>query len=255
MRALVITSNSLRHKYFANIIFNEFELVGIIAEAKKSYYDKPKLESAIVSNHFDMLSSSEHKFFSKYDKFPLVKKFHLEMQGINNSEVVSWAKECNPEIVFIFGTGILDEAWLEQFPVLINLHLGLSPFYKGSATLFWPFVNNEISCVGATIHLAVKDVDAGPILKRIKPDLEVGDDYYSINYKTIKKAINALPRIASDYMCGNLLAKNHTVLSGGRVYKKSDFNESVLKKALANIGDGLTAQQLSEISGSPKCNC
>ena len=108
--------------------------------------------------------------------------------------------------------------------------------------------------MGATIHLAVKTVDAGPILKRVKPDLEKGDDYYTINYKTIKKVIDALPQVAVDYVSGKISGEPQVAVPGGYVYKKRNFNEKVLKQALSNIGDGLTVLQVEEIKGSSKCN-
>ena len=254
MRALVLTSNSLRHQYFANVISEKFNLKGVISEKKSKYYSKPKSESALVRRHFEMLSISERSFFSHYEDFPDVPTLHRDKNEINDQKNIVWAKGCEPDVVFLFGSGILNDGWLDQFPIIINIHLGLSPFYRGSATLFWPFVNDEISCVGATIHLAIKNVDAGPILKRVKPDLDEGDDYYTINYKTVKKAIDALPQITVDYMNGRILLKQQLPTPCGHVYKKIDFNEAVLKKAFTNIGDGLTVSQIEKIKGSSKCN-
>lgn len=42
MKAVIITSNGLRHKYFAQKISEEFEVVGVISEPKKNYYNKVK---------------------------------------------------------------------------------------------------------------------------------------------------------------------------------------------------------------------
>ena len=48
------------------------------------------------------------------------------------------------DVVLVFGTGILREALLSAFPGrLINIHLGLSPYYRGAGTNFWPLVNGE----------------------------------------------------------------------------------------------------------------
>lgn len=254
MRALILTSDSLRHKYFANKIAEKFELKGIISEKKSNYYIDSKAKSLLVRNHFALLLKSEEDFFSKFNKFPEVPIFKINKREINSEKSIQWAKKINPEIVFLFGTGILSTSWLNQFPVIINTHLGLSPFYKGSATLFWPFFNNEISCVGATIHLAEKKVDAGPILKRIKPDLEVGDDYYKINYKTIKKVIDVLPDVSIDYMNGKINAEQQSCGYQNFTYKKNDFNEVALEAALLNIGDGLTLSHIAKIKKSKKCN-
>jgi folate-dependent phosphoribosylglycinamide formyltransferase PurN len=254
MRALILTSNSLRHKYFANKIAEKFNLKGIISEKKSNYYIEAKEKSLFVKNHFALLTESEEYFFSEFHKFPDVPILRLNKKEINSDQSIQWAKKINPEIVFLFGTVILSNLWLNQFPVIINTHLGLSPFYKGSATLFWPFFNDEISCVGATIHLAEKNVDAGPILKRIKPDLEVGDDYYKINYKTIKKVIDILPGVTMDYIDGKIKGEQQVYGHYNPTFKKSDFNEVALETALSNIGGGLSLSQIEKIKKSRKCN-
>jgi methionyl-tRNA formyltransferase len=255
MRALILTSNSLRHRYFAKILSKNFDLVGMISEKKKNYYIKEQEKSEFVAEHFERLAESERKYFIEGQDLPELDILELSKNDINSAEAIAWAEKRKPEIIFLFGTGILREVWLDKYKTIINLHLGLSPFYRGSATLFWPFYNNEISCVGATIHLAVKDVDAGAILKRVKPELEVGDDYYSINHKAIKKTIDLIPVVTSEYLDGTLKAIEQDIDPEVHVYKKKDFTEATLKKALANIGEGLSAEQLRIINESSVCNC
>ena len=255
MRALILTSNSLRHRYFAKVLSQSFDLVGMISERKKNYYLNEREKSEFVSHHFDRLAESEKIYFSAGQDLPEFDILQLAKRDINSDEALSWAEERRPDIIFLFGTGILRDVWLDKYKTIINLHLGLSPFYRGSATLFWPFYNNEIACVGATIHLAVKDVDAGPILKRVKPDFEVGDDYYSINHKAIKKTIDAIPATVLDYLSGTLKVLEQDIDPAAHVYKKKDFTEAALRTALANIGEGLSNVQVRTIKESSLCNC
>jgi methionyl-tRNA formyltransferase len=255
MRALVLTSNSLRHKYYAQKLSIFFNVVGIISEPKRNYYNNVKNESSIVKEHFIRLVGYEMKYF-KDAAFPKnIELMELEKSSINNDEVVQWAKDKNPDIIFLFGTVILQDNWLNSFPEkIINLHLGLSPFYRGSATLFWPIHNNELSCIGVTIHIATKKVDAGNIIGRVKPLLLAGDNYYAINCKAIKSGIDAMPKIINSYLDNNIQIIQQD-LSNSKLYKKSDFNEQALLKALENIGTGLTANDIQKINESNKCNC
>ena len=62
-------------------------------------------------------------------------------------------KACTPDVVLVCGTGILREELINLFPGhIINIHLGLSPYYRGAGTNFWPLVNREPEYLGATIH-------------------------------------------------------------------------------------------------------
>jgi methionyl-tRNA formyltransferase len=231
-----------------------FDLVGAIKECKGSYYDTKQETSMLIRSHFEALMNAEHTFFGKAN-WPLVPMLELNKGCINDDDTIAWAADLCPDLIFLFGTSILSEEWLTRFPRrIINLHLGLSPYYRGSATLFWPLANNEPECVGATIHLAEKHVDSGQILARVKPELSVNDNYYSINYKTIRQTIDTLPDVAMRYVRGEIepIAQD---LRLGKIYRKADFNEDSLSRALRGIGNGLTAQQLDSVRTSKKCDC
>ena len=75
-----------------------------------------------------------------------------------------------PDVVLVFGTGILREPLLSAFDGrIINIHLGLSPYYRGAGTNFWPLVNREPEYVGATIHYLDAGIDTGPIISHARP--------------------------------------------------------------------------------------
>jgi methionyl-tRNA formyltransferase len=235
-------------------VASHFDLLGVIKEYKGDYYTTEHDASALMKAHFEALRNAERTWFGEAC-WPPVPMLELNKGRINDADTVAWAVDLNPDLVFLFGTSILNEEWLGMFPQrIINLHLGLSPYYRGAATLFWPLANNEPECVGGTIHLAEQRVDAGRILARIKPTLFIGDNYYTINYKTIKQLIDTLPDVATRYVRGEIepMAQD---LRLGKVYRKADFNEDALSRALSAIGDGLTAQQLDNIRESKKCDC
>jgi methionyl-tRNA formyltransferase len=254
MRAIVLTSDRLRHAYLAQVVASHFDLLAVIKERKGNYYATNRDTSPLIKEHFDALNDAELTWFGEA-RWPIVPELQLEKGQINSSDSLAWAISLKPDIVFLFGTSILNDDWLACFPQrVVNLHLGLSPYYRGSATLFWPLARNEPECVGATIHLAEHCVDAGRILARIKPMLAVGDDYYAINYKTIRQAIDALPGVVARYMHGEIEPVVQD-LQAGNVYRKADFNENALVQALAALAGGLTRQQLDTMGASKKCNC
>lgn len=254
MRAIVLTSDRQRHAYYSETVASHFDLLGVIKEYKGEYYTAEHDSSLLMKAHFEALRNAERAWFGEA-RWPQVPMLELGKGRINDADTVSWAVDLRPDLVFLFGTSILNKEWLGMFPQrIINLHLGLSPYYRGAATLFWPLANNEPECLGVTIHLAEQHVDAGRMLARIKPTLTVGDNYYTINYKAIKQAIDTLPDVATRYVRGEIepMAQD---LRLGKVYRKADFNEDALSRALSAIGGGITAQQLDNIRESKKCDC
>ena len=235
--ALILTSNSPRHMYFANIMEKTFNAVGIISEPKNDYFEKQIEESPIVKKHFHNLASYEKKYLGQYDSFPPSPLLRIKKNEINQPETLRWAKEKNAEVVLLFGTGILSEEWLGLFNErVINLHLGYSPRYRGSATLFWPFVNDELEFVGATIHLAELKVDAGAIVKIVTPDILEQDNYYDINFKTIKKSIDVFPGVVNAFVRGEISPLMQKKEDQKYLYRKKDFTEEELRKVLKKYG-------------------
>ena len=254
MRAAVLTSNRPRHAYLAETVAREFDVALVVREEKGSYYSTEVEEHPLVAAHFKRLSESEESYFGTAS-WPRVPTIDCPKSEVNAPPKIRAAIDASPDLIFLFGTTILGDEWLTAFSGrIINMHLGLSPFYRGSATLFWPVANGELECVGATIHLAERKVDAGPILARIKPQLAVGDSYYDIGNKTIRRAIDALPAVARRFVAGEIQPVVQQ-LSSGVVYRKRDFNPTVLQAALDFVGDGLTSAQLAHSARSTRCAC
>ncbi len=232
IKALVLTSNSFRHRYLCNIINDSLNLVGIISEDKGAYYNKQMKMSKVIEKHFQDNLLMEEKVFGNFD-LPTVPNLSIKKNEINDLRVLCWAKEKKPDIVILFGTGILDDTWLDSFSdKVINVHLGYSPYYRGSATLFWPFYNNDLEHLGVTIHLAARQVDSGKIIEIIKNNSNPEQSYYHITNNLIKRAIDKVPDIVNKYFKGDLELITQD-LSLGKVYKKNDFSELTLLKALA----------------------
>ena len=84
--------------------------------------------------------------------------------GTNSLEVFEFLSTYAPDLVFLFGSAIVRPPLLDHFAGrMINMHLGLSPYYRGSATNFWPLVDGLPECVGVTVHHATAEVDGGAI--------------------------------------------------------------------------------------------
>jgi folate-dependent phosphoribosylglycinamide formyltransferase PurN len=229
-----------------------FQIVATLHQPKRNYYDAARQQSLAIRNHFARLAESEDAEF----KSRVVQDMLPPMQvidDINDGYLVEKLARDKIDLILLFGTQILGPHWLQAFPGrIVNLHLGLSPFYRGAATLFWPFVNRELACVGATIHLAVERVDAGAILRRVRAEPVIGDSYYSLTTRLIRQAIHQVPSTAAAYLAGAITPLPQTI-DGTRAYRMRDFNDAVLQEALDFVGDGLTAAQIDEATRSTKC--
>ena len=86
-----------------------------------------------------------------------------------------------------FGCSVIGEKYIKKFDnKILNIHLGLSPFYRGQATNFWAFVNNELQFIGATFHKIDADIDTGPIIHQIRGRIYKNDNIHLIGNRLIK---------------------------------------------------------------------
>ena len=147
-------------------------------------------------------------------------------------------RRLEPEVVLVFGTGLLKTPIIDSFPGrIINIHLGLSPYYRGAGTNFWPLVNGEPEYCGATIHFLDAGVDTGPIIAHVRPVIQSGDGPHDIGNRTIAAAARALGDAALALGAGAVKGVEQT--GDGRVYKRAHFSAAAVRRLYANFETGM----------------
>ena len=121
---------------------------------------------------------------------------------------------------------------------IINIHLGLSPYYKETGKNFWPFVNNKLQLLGVTFMLIDKGIDTGPIINQLRAKFYKSDD--------IHMACNRLIKDISKILISNKkfqTIKQKTYLKGKIFYRK-DFSDEALIKLKKNFSNGIVQNYL-----------
>tara|TARA_B110000046_G_scaffold148305_1_gene156176 strand:- start:2030 stop:2860 length:831 start_codon:yes stop_codon:yes gene_type:complete len=230
---LLIIGNQRRHLHFASNINNKFELSGIILVDRG--IDIPEINEELeeidyinFKKHFSDRTQAELKHFNKIEKLecPLLQ---VGFNSINTVESVKFIKKINPNFVFVFGSGLIKNPLLEVLPKeTINLHLGLSPRYRGSATLFWPFYFLEPNFAGSTFHYLTEQPDAGDIIHQIIPTLEYGDKIHDVACKVISASSIAVTDLVKIYLSNGYWSKK-TQKHSGKNFLDSDFYPAHLR--------------------------
>ena len=236
MRVALFTSNHLRHKHVAAQVNNVLDLQLIVSEEKNVAIKKVSEndELGLLEQHFKDRDHSEKEFFGEYIAFPkkptVIKK---EFGKINSQETLDLLKTYQIDYILLFGTSIIKPIILDAFPErVLNLHLGLSPYYKGSGTNFFPIANNEFECLGATIHVAIKKVDAGAILHQVRlKEFSEKDSVHSLGNRVIEKAGRIYPLVVKQYMEGKINGVAQNKIDDVKEYRIKDFTLSQLQKA------------------------
>lgn len=250
MRAIVLTSTFRRHVHVANTVASACDLVGVWQEEKTfrpERYAHDAADEGEIQRHFAARDESEERYFASDAALRLkpgaVHRL-VAAGGCSDPSDVALMRAAAPDVVLVFGTGILREPLLSAFDGrIINIHLGLSPYYRGAGTNFWPLVNREPEFVGATIHYLDAGIDTGPIIAHARPAIERGDGPHDLGNKTIGAAAHALLRAAGAHVAGVVRAVPQS--GGGRLYQRKDFSADAVRTLYRNFATGMIDEYLA----------
>jgi hypothetical protein len=117
----------------------------------------------------------------------------LDADSVNGPEVSALLAEKQPKAVVVSGTGIIAKRVLALAPVFINIHVGITPRYRGVHGGFWAVYEGHPDLAGTTIHLVDLGVDTGGILGQatilVDPDT---DTYRTLPVKQYLAALETM---------------------------------------------------------------
>ena len=253
MRLLIITSDEVRHRFFVNYLSNRpiFSATMVIIESTEgrlitSILDDPQ-RSHIEKIHLSERQQFEQDFFGIFNSTvpPKGESIALTRGEFNhNSQVHNRIHEFSPDVIVSYGCSLIKEPLITDFAGrFLNIHLGLSPYYRGNGTNFWPFVNREPQYVGVTYMLIDAGVDTGDIVHQIRPTVISSDNIHTIGNRLIKDMT---------IECETVVRKLSTLVSSpqifsatDRIYKQSDYCAHAVQKMRHNFSTGMLEEYIS----------
>lgn len=244
---VILTGNELRHKFFFQVLINDsrFNIIKCFAEDASQSLEarifSNKNSSEIEKKHVLNRKKSEKEFFSSYIKN---KNFYdnifkvISSGSVNNKVVVDEIISCNPDIIVSFGCSLIKSKLLKIYKnKFLNVHLGLSPYYRGSGTNVWPLINNEIEMVGLTFMYIDEGIDTGKIIHQKRAEIYEGDDPHMIGNRLIRD----MAYIYSDIIANFEMMHGFNQISADKeyLYTKKDFDEYACNKLYKNFSDGI----------------
>jgi phosphoribosylglycinamide formyltransferase-1 len=150
-RIIVLTGSELRHTFFRKFIAQADGITVLQsfcegAEKSISAIVATQPENELRIRHLRAREQSEEDFFSLYVDATAEHSnpVFLPKGEINSTSNTQKIISAAPDLIVAYGCSIICEPLLAAFPRrIVNVHLGLSPFYRGSGTNYWPLVNRE----------------------------------------------------------------------------------------------------------------
>ena len=246
-KIITISGSEIRHKFLSAYLDNDKKIKVILSveeEVKKLQDNKILRKEKLFKKHVKSRNLVENRYFKKFikrdQKYNIVK---VSKGYCDSSQTIKYFKSLKPDFIITFGCSIINENFINSFKnKIINIHLGLSPYYRGSGTNFFPFLYNELQFLGSTIMIMDKGIDTGKIITQIRPNLEEKDNIHTVGNKIIFENIKTLKKILVSKKKINATRINTKYKT--RVFKNKDFNIKSLKKAQTNLKQGIIKNYL-----------
>lgn len=183
MRVTVFTSNQPRHLAYieklsriADVVYAVIETTTAFPGLVEDFYRK----SPVMQRYFSRVGEAELALFGSHQLTPPnVRALPARMGDLSMFTEEQLAAVMRSDHYLVFGSSFI-RGWLADALVArgaINIHMGLSPYYRGTACNFWALYDRRPGYVGATVHLLSRGLDNGPILFHVRPRFRGQDPF------------------------------------------------------------------------------
>ncbi|HUU83820.1 MAG TPA: formyl transferase [Phycisphaerae bacterium] len=250
MRIGILTSNDVRHRHVVNALRARCEVTAVCYQdtgyvpADTAAETIDARTAAAVKHHFEERRRQEEIHFG-HNADPVADSREcgvctVDPRTLNTGDTLAFVQRHGVEAVVIYGTGMIKSPLLDAYTGrMVNLHLGLSPYYRGTATNFYPLLNDEPEYVGATIHLIDAGIDSGPIVHHARPEITADDMPHTVGCKAILAGIEKLIQAIGELADGRLEAVSQWPVENARLYLRKDYHPSQVVRLYEMIEDGL----------------
>lgn len=254
-KVVLLTGSELRHTFFRKYIATSegIEVLASYCEGMERSVQslvEENLDNKLRKHHLAMREQSEKNFFESFvEKTEDRSKPIFLPKGEINSEInVAAIISLNPDLLVAYGCSLIKGQLLTAFRGrFLNVHLGLSPYYRGSGTNYWPLVNSEPEYLGATFMHIDAGVDTGEIIHQIRARIKREDTPAAIGNRLIIDMVSVYRDII---VCFSDLKKMQQLEkpANEKNYRKKDFSEESVEKLYRSLREGMLDKYFAEES-------
>ena len=252
-RIVIITGDEPRHRYFRLLVASD-PRINVLASycevpdkaATTDFGSRPDL-TLQEKLHFDARAKSELEFFgNSLDSMADESNPKWIMRGQINDELsVAEIEYLEADLLVCYGSSLIKSSLLKTYRRrFLNVHLGLSPYYRGSGTNVWPLINREPEFVGATYMHLDEGIDTGEIIHQIRADFVAVDTPHSIGNRLIAKMTRTCCEVIASF---SQLNSEIQPIAKGKLYSIKDFNSEACAKLYSNFDDGMIVKYLEDL--------
>jgi hypothetical protein len=170
MRITVFTSNQPRHASLIESLAGIADEVYAVQECNTVFPGRVAdffRKSDVMQRYFARVIAAEGGVFGRPRFLPKnVRQLAIKMGDLGPTDLDALAPALSSDYYIVFGASFIKGPLIDVLlgERAVNIHMGVSPYYRGSSTNFWAMYDGRPEMVGATIHLLGRGLDSGPML-------------------------------------------------------------------------------------------
>ncbi len=178
MKVIILTTETPHHAYFVQQITKKFPVERVLSETKAL---KPPFN---INHPFEIQRDNfERKTWFAGENPSLSKVCNTEVNSfpsLNDTKAIGILKNLAPDVVVVFGTGLLRRSVIATCPNgMINLHGGDPEEYRGLDSHMWAIYHREFRALITTLHHVDTSLDNGQIISQqdiiIRPKMKLNE--------------------------------------------------------------------------------
>ena len=257
MKITVFTSNQPRHLALVERLADTADEVFAVLECNSVFPGQVAdffAKSKTMHEYFSGVMAAEQHYFGSVRFSPQrVSSMALKAGDLNRLTKSALAPALDADVYVIFGASFI-KGWLVDHLVqhqALNIHMGLSPYYRGSSCNFWALYDGNPAMVGATIHLLTHGLDSGPILRHAVATLaNEGPFYYTM--KAVVAAFHAVTDIINEPKWRDRPAVDQEKNRELRYTRNSDFTDVIAADFLSREINSIRLREMLTTSAKPE---
>lgn len=183
MKITVFTSNQPRHIALAETLASVADEVFVVLESNTVFPGEiPDFfrKSPVMQEYMSRVTGAERAVFGPVRPLPArTRAMALRMGDVSRVPLDAFGPALDADLFVVFGASYIKGPLIDHLVArrALNIHMGVSPFYRGSSCNFWALHDGRPDYVGGTIHLLSKGLDSGAMLRHAVPGPDAVDPF------------------------------------------------------------------------------
>ncbi len=250
MKIVFISSNTKEtHLFIESEIKKKYREFLIVKQNKINFFSKIKIYTKYFLRllKFKLIGEKNKKFSFFFPKFN--NKNNLFLNRNNEELIIESIQDFNPNIILVYSSWLLPKKLYSKY-FCLNLHTGISPFYRGSDTTEWAIHESNFYLTGYTILRISDHIDLGKVYSINALYPKIRESYNDFKYRLHFIASQQLLKILNNINQKKIFDVSNLKISD--VKKKFNYKENINNYKSNNYEKFLSALYGSNIKNYNK---